>query len=40
MGDPVMRRYAWLSADGMVEIVPPVGSLVAVHEPRETDDFS
>jgi DNA-binding GntR family transcriptional regulator len=36
---PVMEALRRLSADGMVEIVPQVGSLVAVHEPRETDDF-
>ena len=30
---PVMEALRRLSADGMVEIVPQVGSLVAVHEP-------
>ena len=36
---PVMEALRRLSADGMVEIVPQVGSLVAVHDPHETDDF-
>jgi DNA-binding GntR family transcriptional regulator len=34
-----MEALRRLSADGMVEIVPQVGSLVAIHEPREADDF-
>src|SRR3954453_5226153 len=36
---PVMEALRRLSADGLVEIVLQIGSLVAVHESRETTDF-